>query len=153
MNLKLLLAIAVAFASLPGCANYTASPFYEIGDPNLKYIATARVGRGNSVAVLYNSTICEDIGDACGFFKNHANAHDMLNHQIFTNPKYYTQTIENEADCWAAKYGRTNETLAAVKLLEDVERRADLPITGDPDERAKLIKACAQENGRWSGES
>lgn len=153
MNLIKILVVAVVFTSLPGCANYIASPVNVLGDPRLEYIATARVGRAENVVVLFNSKICEDIGDACAFFKNHAFAHDMLNHQIFTNPKFYTQMAENEADCWAGKYSRPNEILAAVKLLEDVEKRADLPITGDPDERAKLIKACAMENGRWLAET
>lgn len=152
MNLNILLAFIVTLSALQGCASYVASPYKELGDPRLQYIATARVGRSESVTVVFNSKICADIGDACGFFKNHAFAHDMLNHQIFTNPKYYTQTAESEADCWAGKYGKPVETLAAVELLEDVERRAELPITGDPDERAKLIKACALENDRWLGE-
>jgi hypothetical protein len=125
-----------------------ARAFWEIRDPNLPYIAKIRAGRGDSYTVIYNSKICEQIGeDACMFFREHADAHETLNHPLY-DPEYYTQTQEDQADCYAARVSKPEEVRAAVELMESDEA-ANYPITGDPKQRAKLIRDCAIKHDNW----
>ena len=135
-----------------GCATYVGTPIWELRDSRLEYVALPRLGRGNSITIIYNPDICERIGEACGFFLSHAFAHDVLEHQIFTDPRFYVQRVEDEADCWAGKYGRPNEVTAAVYFLLDESKHEGIKITGDPKARAELIKNCAIENDRWLGD-
>jgi len=147
INLKTLVISTVLLSLLTGCTPMNKHP-KEIGAPNLDYIAKIRAGRAESRMVIYNSEICREIGDACGFFRSHAFAHAQLNHQPLP-PDFYPDTMEHEADCWAARLGDMHEVVAAVQLLSDRERYQGLPITGDPPTRAERIKACAMEAGNW----
>jgi hypothetical protein len=120
---------------------------WETSDPTLPYIAKIRYERGGAPAVIYNSRICKEIGDACIFFREHADAHDTLNHPLY-DPEYYTQLQEDQADCYAARVSKPKEVRAAVELMESDEA-ANYPITGNPLERAKLIRDCAIKRGNW----
>jgi hypothetical protein len=60
----------------------SARALWEIPDPTLPYIAKIRT-QGRGVAVIYNSKICKEIGDACMFFREHADAHDTLNNPLY----------------------------------------------------------------------
>jgi hypothetical protein len=124
----------------------SARALWEIPDPTLPYIAKIRT-QGRGVAVIYNSKICKEIGDACMFFREHADAHDTLNHPLY-DPEYYTQTQEDQADCYVAKVSKPEEVRAAVELMESDEA-ANYPITGDPKQRAKLIRDCAIKHDNW----
>ena len=136
-----------------GCAQSTlmTKHYNEIPTPRLDYIAMIRTNRANSSEVVYNSHICKEIGAACGFFRSHAYAHVPLNHQPFLPPDHFAESFEREADCWAARHAPRHEVVAAVELLEDAERVRDLPVTGDPTQRAEWIRNCAMEAGNWPG--
>ena len=122
--------------------------YWEISDTKLPYIARVRADPHWGAAVLYNPDTCKEIGAACGFFKEHAYAHAHRNH-IILPPEAYPPTLEDEADCWAAKNGRPHEVYAAVQLLLDNDRNPNLNITGDPAQRSKKIRACAEKAGNW----
>jgi hypothetical protein len=72
----------------------------------------------------------------------HEYAHAALNH-VFLPPDAYPVSIEREADCWAAKYISPQEALAAARLFEESGGRKDLPLFGDPAQRARTIRECA----------
>lgn len=114
----------------------------EIPNQNLPYIAMIRTDRAESTAVVYNSEICRQIGAACGFFRSHAYAHDVLNHQVLP-PDHYPDSFEKAADCWAARHADPVEVDAAIALLSDKDRYQGLPITGNLNTRAEYIRACA----------
>ncbi len=131
-------------------AGIQARQFWEIRDSGLPYIAKIRADRVASAVVIYNPVICGEIGDACGFFREHAHAHDILNHPLY-DPEDYTPTQEDKADCYAARTSRPDEVIAAVKLMES-EAASNYPITGDPKRRASLIRECAKKAGNWTAE-
>ena len=131
------------------CSGTIVQPFLEIPDPSLSEIAMVRVQPKNIRAVIYNPDTCEQIGAACGFFRLHAYAHGHLNHQILVSPASYPASLETEADCWTAKYGKANETLAIVKLFLEEDVNTKWKIHGDPKQRAETIRSCAIEAGRW----
>ncbi len=134
-----------------GCNNTIVSPIWELPDPTLTDIAINRVDPNWGTVVVYNPDYCEKLGEACGFFRLHAFAHERLNHVLQPEPEYYTVRQENRADCYAAQNGRANETAAAVEFLLDESRHEGIPISGDPETRAENIKKCAIENNRWIG--
>lgn len=144
---KLLLIPLVFLGTLPVHAGGSRH-FWEIPDPALPYIAKIRVSPRSGTTVVYNSKICKEIGAACGFFRTHAHAHDMLSHNIMP-PDAYSKSLEDQADCWAARNAAPEEVSAAVALLSDPDRLAGLPVTGNPAERAEKIRACAVEGGNW----
>ncbi len=141
--------ILLLLCLLPGlysCATNTSgslSPVRELPDASHPFIATPRVGKADSITVIYNPVYCEKIGDACGFFRLNAFAHDFLNHQIYPEPKYYPKASLRDADCFAAKYGKPEEVTAAIEFLENRDRYSDVPVYGDPEARADLIRSCA----------
>lgn len=146
IDYKTPLLLSIVLCLLAGCTTMTKH-YSEIGTPNLDRIAVIRTDRANSSVVIYNSEICREIGDACGFFRSHAYAHVPLNHRPFL--PNYPDAMENDADCWAAQHADQREVVAAVRLLSDEERIRDLPITGDPADRARRIKDCAVEAANW----
>ena len=125
----------------------SARALWEIPDPMLPYIAKIRYSERGGYDVVYNSKICEEIGAACMFFREHADAHETLNHPLY-DPEYYTEIQEDQADCYAARVSKPKEVRAAVELMESDEA-ANYPITGDPLQRAKLIRECAIKRGNW----
>ena len=127
-----------------------AQAFWEIPDPNFKYIAMVRKFPQWDYAVIYNPVMCEQIGDACAFFRAHEFSHGFRNDAIL-RPDEYPQSLEDRADCWAAKYIHSNEVTAIVNLLSDSEAMKDLPIYGDPAHRVEVIKKCAADGGIWIG--
>jgi len=127
-----------------------AASFWEIPDPHLPYIAMVRADPHWGSAVIYNPDICKEIGAACGFFREHASTHAHLNHLLLP-PEAYPASLEAQADCWAAKYGKPNEVHAAVQLLLEDGSNPNWNIHGDPAERAKRIRTCAIQAGNWIG--
>ncbi len=128
--------------------NVPAAQYWGIPDTQLPYIARIRENPNGSTIVIYNPDTCKKIGTACGFFIEHAGAHAHRNHLLLP-PEAYPITLEDEADCWAAKNGRPKEVYAAVQLLLDDNRDPNLNITGDPAQRAEKIRACAEKAGNW----
>ncbi|MEX2517107.1 MAG: hypothetical protein WD572_09420, partial [Gammaproteobacteria bacterium] len=99
--------------------------------------------------VIVNPIHCEKIGvDACGFFRSNAHAHYALNHQALP-PSAYPKSMRVAADCWAARNADPAEVYAAYLFLSDENRDAGIPITGDPLERAEVIRDCATKAGNW----
>jgi len=127
--------------------NVPAEQYWGIPDTRLPYIAMVRRNPNETTIVIYNPDTCKEIGVACGFFIEHAGAHAHRNHTLLP-PEAYPLTLEDEADCWAAKNGRPHEVYAAVQLLDD-NPNLDLNITGDPAQRAEKIRACAEKAGNW----
>jgi len=139
----LILAASLMFCS--ACNRVTISPSSEIPDPHLDEIAMVRADPHWGAVVIYNPDTCKEIGEACGFFRLHAFAHRHLNHTLLASPKQYPASLEAQADCWAAKYGKTNEVKAVVELFLDENRNPDWKIHGDPLQRAEKIRSCATE--------
>jgi hypothetical protein len=147
--LKLILIVSLIFCT--SCNNVIISPPSEISDPHLNEIAMIRADPHWGAVVIYNPKTCIEIGDACGFFRLHAFAHNHLNHTLLATPKSYSASLETQADCWAAKLGKSNETYAAFNLFLDKNRNPEWKIHGDPVKRAENIRVCAIEAGRWLG--
>ncbi|MCS3902807.1 hypothetical protein J2T55_000811 [Methylohalomonas lacus] len=122
--------------------------FWELPDENLSYIALIRTAPRSGTVVVYNPKLCQAVGEACGFFRSHAFAHLMLNHQILS-PASYTQSHEDAADCYAARNAPVAEVRAAVDFLADEDREPQVRLTGDPAERAKNIRTCAEAADNW----
>ena len=142
---------ALLIINLAICAscNVTIAPTSEIPDIYLKEIAMIRADPHWGAAVIYNPDTCKEIGEACGFFRLHAFAHNHLNHTLLAKPSSYPVSLETQADCWAAKYGKSNEVYAATQLLLDKNRNPAWIIHGDAQQRAKNIRICAIENENW----
>lgn len=115
---------------------------WEIRDPALPYIAKVRADPQWGSAVIYNPDLCDQIGDACAFFRTHAYAHAFLN-DLLLPPEKYAASLERKADCWAAKNIKEHEVVAVIQLFRDSEKTGQLPITGDPVERARIVRECA----------
>ncbi|MCG8323977.1 MAG: hypothetical protein MI673_00550 [Thiotrichales bacterium] len=124
--------------------------FWEIPDPDLKYIAMIRADPNWGSAVIYNPVYCEEVGVACGFFRDQAYAHAHMNH-VLLPPSAYARADEMRADCWAAKNGKPEEVLAAARLMREYDGTSDWKIYGDPAQRSEHIRLCAQEAGNWIG--
>ena len=140
-----------AFPLCLSCSSAIIEPFWEIQDPSLPYIAMVRADPKWGSAVIYNPKYCEQIGDACGFFRAHEYAHVRLNHRLGP-PMIYPASSEKQADCFAAKYGKPNEIYAAVRFLLEVDTsELEWNLYGDPTQRAEIIRNCAIEAGRWIG--
>jgi hypothetical protein len=133
------------------CSNTIVHPYWEIPDPSLPEIAMIRADPHWGTAVIYNPDTCKEIGEACGFFRLHAFAHEHLNHNLLATPSAYPASSETQADCWAAKYGEPNETYAVVQIFLNENIRNKWKIHGDPEQRADTIRTCAIEAGRWTG--
>ncbi len=131
------------------CKHVPISPPGELSDPSLNEIAMIRADPHWGALVIYNPNTCKEIGLACGFFRLHAYAHNHLNHTLLAEPSAYPVSQENQADCWAAMYGKANEIQAAVILLLDKDRNPQWKIHGDSVKRAENIKACAIQAGKW----
>lgn len=134
------------------CSSRPISPFWEIPDPSLPEIAMIRVERGDLRTVVYNPVTCQEIGEACGFFRLHAYSHEILRHSILGEPDDYPPSQEAAADCYAAKYGKPNEVYAVVQLFLDENRNPDWRIHGNPIERAANIRNCAIKSENWIGD-
>ncbi len=131
--------------------NYAAiSPPWEIPDPHLQEIAMIRADPHWGTVVIYNPNTCKEIGNSCGFFRLHAFAHNHLNHTLLASPDAYPVSLENQADCWAAKYGKPIEVKAVVTLFLDKNRNPTWKIHGDLLKRAENIRACAIQAGKWT---
>ena len=130
------------------CENVLADQYWGIPDTRLPYIAMVRRNPNETTIVIYNPDTCKEIGAACGFFIEHAGAHAHRNHMLLP-PEAYPATLEAEADCWAAKNGKSKEVYAAVQLFLDENRNPNLNLTGDPAQRAEKVRACAEEAGNW----
>jgi len=128
--------------------NVPAEQYWGISDTRLPYIAMVRKNPNETTIVIYNPDTCKEIGAACGFFIEHAGAHAHRNHMLLP-PEAYPATLEAEADCWAAKNGKSKEVYAAVQLFLDENRNPNLNLTGDPAQRAENIRACAEKSGNW----
>ncbi|MFT5425686.1 MAG: hypothetical protein ACI9ZT_000618 [Gammaproteobacteria bacterium] len=142
-----LFVLIIIICSVSGC-KHPSKHFTEHGAYDLPYMAELGTTRGSGTVVYYDSGICEQIGDACVFFRSHANAHNVLLEPAFPE-RFYSAFSERRADCWAAEHVEPNEVAAAVRLLSDPELHKDLPITGDPLARAEHIKTCAQASSNW----
>jgi hypothetical protein len=149
ISIRLLLIFGLLIA-LSACSTNYVTPLGLIADPNHEEIASIRKHTLDSYIVMYNPVTCSAIGDACAFFRTHAYAHYRLNHTLM-RPKYYPALTEKQADCYAAKYGESNEIEAAVNLLLDENRDPSLKIHGDPSIRAQNITDCARQAGNWIG--
>jgi hypothetical protein len=145
------LVLIVSFILCASCNTVITSLPSEISDPDLDEIAMIRADPHWGAVVIYNPKTCIEIGDACGFFRLHAYAHTHLNHTLLASPKNYPASQKAQADCWAAKLGKSNETYAAYNLFLDKNRKSEWEIHGDPFKRAENIRSCAIEAGRWLG--
>ena len=151
--MKITLKKAILFSGIAlcsSCSNVYVAPIWEISDPDLDEIAMIRADPNWATVVIYNPVTCKQIGEACGFFRLHAFAHEKLRHGLLGEPDDYPRSQENAADCYAAKYGKPNETYAAYKLFLNKDKSSEWKIHGDPVQRAETVKNCAVETKNWS---
>lgn len=137
------LILLVCIVPLSGCASRHVIHYAEMADPRLDEIAMIRLYRDERAMVIYNPATCDQLGNACRFFRTHAYAHYYLRNVIMAGPEYYTPLQEQRADCWAAKQINAAEVEATISFLRDTERHVGLKIYGDPAQRAELIETCA----------
>lgn len=121
--------------------------FWEIPDPALPHIAMVRADPQWGHAVIYNPDLCQQIGAACAFFRAHEYAHGALNDPLLP-PGYYPPSMETRADCWAAKYIKTQEASAALSFFLEIDKYPGIPVSGDPAQRAQTISECAKIQGK-----
>ncbi len=136
---------------ISSCRANVTTPYWEIADPSLPDIAMIRMVRTGAAVVIYNPDTCQKIGAACGFFRTHAFAHDRLNHTILASPESYPLSMETQADCWAAKYGKPDEVYAAVQFFMENANNPNWKIHGDRVRRAENVRSCAIQVGNWIG--
>ena len=141
-------ALFICLALLTACNYAPVSPGWELRDPDLKEIAMIRADPHWGAVVIYNPNICDEMGDACGFFRLQAYAHKHLNHSLLAEPELYPNSLIAKADCWAAQYGKSNEIRAAIDILGDEDRNPDWKIHGNAKQRAENITACAEIAGK-----
>ncbi len=151
MTHKIVLAAFIT-ALVPGLlfSGPARAQFWEIPDPDLKYIAMIRADPNWGSAVIYNPVHCEEVGKACGFFRKHAFAHAHMNHLLLP-PKAYPVATELRADCWAAKNGKPDEVLAAYELMKNYDGNRNWILHGDTVQRAQKVRECALQAGNWIG--
>jgi hypothetical protein len=143
--------ILLFLISLCLSCNYAPiAPMWEIPDPYLNEVAMIRSDPNWGVVVIYNPDTCEEMGEACGFFRLQAFSHFHLNHSILAEPDDYPASLVKEADCWTAKYGKASEVQAMIKLLTDKNRNTAWKIHGNLEDRAETIKTCAAEAGKFT---
>ena len=151
-NINKIILVTCLFFSVSCATGKTAlviSPLWEIPDPDLKEIAMIRADPNWGTVVIYNPNTCNEIGEACMFFRRHAYAHEHLKHGLLGEPDDYPPSNEASADCWAARYGKPEEIQSVYALFLDANRNPDLRIHGVPVQRAERIKNCAIEAGKW----
>ena len=122
--------------------------FWEIPDPRAPFIALARSHAGEGATVVYNSVYCEQIGEACIFFRTHEEAHIFLN-DLLLPAERQPASVEDKADCWAAKNITPHQVQATVQFLKERDKYPDIPVTGDPAHRADVVEKCAREGDNW----
>ncbi|PKM31092.1 MAG: hypothetical protein CVV07_02720 [Gammaproteobacteria bacterium HGW-Gammaproteobacteria-11] len=137
--LLLLLTPAMASAQVP-----------EIPDPNLNDIAMVFPHPDHGAVIVYNPTICQQIGAACGFFRAHEYGHVVLGHTLL-HPSAYPAVREAQADEWAAANGRPNEILAAYYLFLNGGSSENWQVYGHPQQRAERLRLFAIQYGTWIG--
>lgn len=145
-RLKLFVVFVLA-SQLIACAPATRH-IWEIPDRNLNYISLYRAHPEFGTSVVYNPEHCEKIGKACEFFLSQTYAHNVY-YDTPLPPNVYPKMLEDRADCWAARYVKPESVLAAYHLL--TQGSGDVPITGDPVDRAENIKNCAIKYNNWLG--
>lgn len=122
----------------------------EIPDPSLNDIAMVKPDPFYGAVIIYNPSICQQIGPACGFFRAHEVGHVFSGHHLLP-PYAYNSQVEFQADCWAASNGIPYEIFAAYQLFLNGGSSANWNIYGSPQQRAERLKYCAQMAGRWIG--
>ncbi|WP_095128634.1 ImmA/IrrE family metallo-endopeptidase [Pseudomonas sp. Irchel s3h14] len=122
----------------------------EIPDPSLNDIAMVKPDPFYGAVIIYNPSICQQIGPACGFFRAHEIGHVFSGHHLLP-PYAYNSQVEFQADCWAASNGIPYEIFAAYQLFLSGGSSANWNIYGNPQQRAARLKYCAQMAGRWIG--
>lgn len=133
------------------CTQEPIKPFWDIPDPSFPEIAMVRADPHWGAVVVYNPDLCSEIGDACGFLKLHAFAHNHLNHTLLASPQSYPASQEEQADCWAAQYGDPKDVYAAAQLFLNKNRNPDWKLYGDLEKRAETLRTCAMKKGNWPG--
>lgn len=133
---------------LIGSRAYSQVP--EIANPNLPDIAMVQPHPQYGAVIFYNPIICQQIGQACGFFRTHEYGHVVFGHQ-FLHPSAYPAVKEAQADCWAARNGNPYEVLAAYYLFLSGGSSPNYQVYGIPQQRAYRIKKCAIKAGNWIG--
>lgn len=122
----------------------------EIADPSLPDIAMVRPDPTHGAVIIYNPVYCQQIGQACGFFRAHEYGHVALGHHL-RHPAHYPAQREAEADCWAAHHAHPYEILAAYQLFMSGHSSHNWQIYGQPQQRAERVRQCALQAGRWIG--
>ncbi|MCG8324232.1 MAG: hypothetical protein MI673_01860 [Thiotrichales bacterium] len=143
--------LCISAALLSSACSPMVTHFREVADPELPYIVIFREFRPGLNAVVYNPETCQEMGDACRFFRSHAYAHHRLNHGAVDVPHYLPDEMEFQADCWAAKYVEPHEAAAAIALFEDTQKAQSFNINGDLRLRAQTVKECARQKVSSTG--
>jgi len=122
----------------------------EIPDPNLPDIAQVRPDPIYGAVIVYNPNTCAQIGLACGFFRAHEYGHVVLGH-AHLHPAAFPAIREASADCWAAQNGNPIEIFAAYRLFLAGGSSKNWQVYGNPIDRARRLRFCALQAGKWIG--
>ncbi|WP_170482230.1 hypothetical protein [Ruegeria arenilitoris] len=127
----------------------TATP--EI--PNASYNDIAAVfpdpTSPTGAVIIYNPTICQNIGAACGFFRVHEHGHVALGHHL--NPHIHPFQREFDADRFAATYAAPNEVFTAWQFFVSGWSSPNIAVYDTPANRAKRVCAFAKQINNWIG--
>ncbi|MGR3525367.1 MAG: hypothetical protein ACU0CT_05130 [Paracoccaceae bacterium] len=127
----------------------TATP--EVPTPGLNDIAVV-VAHPNSptgAVILFNPSLCQQIGLACRFFAVHEHCHVLLGHHL--NPGGNTMLKERDADRCAAQNAPPQAVMAAWTLFMNGGSSSDWHTYGPPQDRARRLCLFAAQTGNWSG--
>ena len=128
-----------------------ARAFWEVTDYGLKMIATVKGARERAF-VAYNPALCEQAGDACGFFRDQMHGHLVLRDTVIPSGNYLESDIML-ADCWVADTGRPHEIKAAYELMLQADSAEKFSLKGDLNRRAENLRNCAIKSNNWMGDS
>ncbi len=144
----------VCFALILFCLTFMAkaqTPTPEIPNPQFGDIAAVfpNPQTPTGAVIIYNPILCQQIGQACEFFRVHEHGHVSLGHQF--QPGIHPMARERDADQFAAANAHPYAVFAAWQLFMAGGSSANWHTYGTPYQRAHRLCVFAQQAGNWAG--
>ena len=144
-----------AFAGLSGLAAFAQLQTTEIADPELRKIIQVfpDVTSPTGSVIVYNPSMCRQIGMACEFLQMHEHGRIKLGYQpakagaLAQNLEF----LELEADKFAATNASPRVVLAGWQFFRTGYAGLSFKTYEQPLLRAKRICEFAQQVGNWIG--
>lgn len=146
--MRLILGLLLLFFPLMAEAQ-TQTP--EIPNPQFGDIAAvfANSNSPTGAIIVYNPIICQQIGQACAFFRVHEHGHVAHGDQF--QPGIHPMVREREADRFAASYAAPNAIFSAWQLFMNGGSSSNWHTYGSPYQRARRLCLFSQQAGNWIG--